>query len=92
MNKVYGKTEKNGRNLVKKPAANTVRNKKTIIIAFLFRCYKTARVARSFIFRESKGGTGEREGHWSFLFPRRGLVAVLCSLEMTGKLDDKIIK
>ena len=56
MKKVYGRKEKkkekrreekgkNGRNYFKKtskPAANTVRNKKAMIIAFLFRCYKTA--------------------------------------------------
>jgi stalled ribosome rescue protein Dom34 len=62
-----------------KPAVNTARNKKAMIIAFLFRCCKTARAARAqfYIQGENRGKWGKREGHWSFLFPHHGPVTIL---------------
>ncbi len=57
-----------------KPAGKTARNKKAMLIAFLFRCYKTARGSRAVLYSgRVKGARGRREGHWSFLLPRRGL-------------------
>jgi hypothetical protein len=78
--KNFAAGKKEWQELLKKttqPAGNTARNKKAITIAFLFRCYKTARlrhtkyasIAQFYIQGENRGHGGKERAIGPFFSP-----------------------
>ena len=49
--------------------------------------YEVCRICAVLYSGRVKGVRGKREGHWSFLFPRRGLSGLKAVFEFTGELD-----